>query len=50
MRTMLWFIGVAAIAMGLAGTIALHANIAYFALMGMGLASILIGFRAPEEL
>lgn len=50
MRILLWFIGVAAIAMGLAGIVALHANIAYFGLMGMGLVSILLGFRSPEEL
>jgi hypothetical protein len=36
--------------MGLAGIVALHANIVYFGLMGMGLVSILLGFRSPEEL
>lgn len=50
MNTLLWFLGVAAILMGLAGTFAVHPNIAYFGLMAMGVISILIGFRAPEEM
>jgi uncharacterized membrane protein len=50
MRTLLWFIGAAAIAMALAGMIALHPNIVYFGMIAMGVVSILIGFRSPEEL
>ncbi len=50
MRTLLWFLGIAAIAMALAGIFALHPNIAYFGLMAMGIISVLLGFRAPEEL
>lgn len=50
MRTLLWFIGIAFIVMGIAGLFALHPNIVYFGLMGLGALSILIGFRSPEEL
>lgn len=50
MRTLLWFLGGAAIIMGLAGILAIHPNIAYFGLMGLGLISILLGFRSPEEI
>ena len=50
MRTLLWFLGAAAIAMAVAGTLALHPNIVYFGLMGMGVVSIAMGFWAPEEL
>jgi hypothetical protein len=50
MRTLLWFLGIAAIAMGIAGVVAIHPNIAYFFLMALGVGSIIVGFRAPEEL
>lgn len=50
MNTLLWFLGGAAIIMGLAAVIAIHPNIAYFGLMAFGVIAILIGFRAPEEL
>ena len=36
--------------MGILGTVAIHPNIAYFGLMGMGLVSILLGFLSPEEM
>jgi hypothetical protein len=50
MRTLLWFLGIAAIIMGVIGIVAIHPNIAYFGLMGLGVVSILLGFRSPEEL
>ncbi|HZU12693.1 MAG TPA: hypothetical protein VFB58_07620 [Chloroflexota bacterium] len=50
MRTLLWFLGIAAIVMGIAGTVALHPSVAYFGLMGLGVISIGLGFRSPEEI
>lgn len=50
MRTLLWFLGFAAIVMGLVGGFAIHWSLAYFGLMAFGAISILLGFRSPEEL
>jgi hypothetical protein len=50
MRTLLWFLGIATIIMGLVGIVAIHMSIAYLGLIGMGAVSVLLGFRSPEEL
>lgn len=50
MRTLLFFIGGAAIVMGILGMIAQSPTIAYFGLIGMGAIALVLGFLSPEEM
>jgi hypothetical protein len=49
-RTLLWFLGVAIILMAVIAIFASKPSLAYFGLIGFGLVSIGLGFRAPEEM
>lgn len=50
MRTLLWFIGVAAVFMGIIGIIAQSFGLVYFLLIGMGIVALGIGVIAPEDM